>query len=60
MSDNADIMDGIEPCRTCGIFYLTASNFLRKIFDSCTGEYDLSHIRSELAAWNVEVNTNIF
>lgn len=58
MSDNADIMDGIEPCRTCGIFYLTASNFLRKIFDSCTDEYDLSHIRSELAAWNVEINPN--
>ncbi|XP_011176504.1 zinc finger protein 184 [Zeugodacus cucurbitae] len=58
MSGNVDIMDGIEPCRTCGIFYLTASNFLRKIFDSCTDEYDLSNIRSELAAWNVEINSN--
>ncbi|XP_018797790.1 PREDICTED: zinc finger protein 699 [Bactrocera latifrons] len=58
MSNNTDIMDGIEPCRTCGIFYLTASNFLRKIFDSSTDEYDLSHIRSELSTWNVEINPN--
>ncbi|XP_054725437.1 oocyte zinc finger protein XlCOF6 [Anastrepha obliqua] len=55
MAGNGDIMDGIEPCRTCGIFYLTTSNFLRKFFDSSTDEYDLSNIRTELAAWSVQI-----
>ncbi|CAD6991978.1 unnamed protein product [Ceratitis capitata] len=58
MSRNGDIMDGIEPCRTCGIFYLTTSNFLRQIFDPSADEYNLSNIRTELAAWNVEINQN--
>ncbi|XP_067641367.1 oocyte zinc finger protein XlCOF6 [Eurosta solidaginis] len=55
MAGNGDIMDGIEPCRTCGIFYLTASNFLRKIFDASNEEQNLSNIRTELSAWSIQI-----
>ncbi|XP_036321911.1 oocyte zinc finger protein XlCOF6 [Rhagoletis pomonella] len=58
MAGNGDIMEGIEPCRTCGIFYLTSSNFLRQIYDSSSDECDLSNIRTELAGWNVEIKKN--
>lgn len=58
VDNDIDLMDSIEACRTCGIFFLTSSNYLRPIFTAAVDDPEMMHIRLELSSWKVEINEN--
>lgn len=51
-----ETIDAIEACRTCGIYYMTTSNYLKPLFQSPVEQPEMMLIRLELAQWKVEVS----
>ena len=56
----SDRVEAIEACRTCGIFYMTSSNYLKHLFESPVEQPEMMLIRLELSQWKVEVRTKMF
>lgn len=56
MSIECDQIDAIEACRTCGVYYMSSTNYLKPLFQ-CAVEYpEMMLIRFELAQWKLEVS----
>ncbi|XP_037953354.1 zinc finger protein 26 [Teleopsis dalmanni] len=58
MTTESDILESIEACRTCGIFYITSSNFLKPIFSTPVADPEMCQIRHEFSTWKLEINEN--
>ncbi|XP_061391969.1 zinc finger protein 490-like [Musca vetustissima] len=56
MDVESEKIDAIEACRTCGVYYMTTTNYLRPLFQSAVDCPEMMHIRLELAQWKIEIN----
>ncbi|KAL9890682.1 enhancer of variegation 3-9 [Glossina fuscipes fuscipes] len=57
-SDKDSIADSIEACRTCGIYYMVNSNYLKPLFHLPVENTEMMLIRLELSSWNIEIDEN--
>ncbi|GBP14481.1 Zinc finger protein 692 [Eumeta japonica] len=59
METSTDLADSIKACRTCGIHFVTPSEYqLKHLFQSCQEHSGIMLIRLELAQWNIVVSEN--
>lgn len=57
MACDTEQVDAIEACRTCGIYYMSTTNYLKPLFQSAVDYPEMMLIRLELAQWKIEVTT---
>lgn len=58
-SEKDSTADSIEACRTCGIYYMVNSNYLKPLFHLPVENTEMMLIRLELSSWNIEVNISM-
>uniref|UniRef100_A0A1A9X1J4 Protein krueppel n=1 Tax=Glossina brevipalpis TaxID=37001 RepID=A0A1A9X1J4_9MUSC len=57
-NEKDSIADSIEACRTCGIYYMINSNYLKPLFQLPVENTEMMLIRLELNSWNIEISEN--
>ncbi|XP_005185946.1 zinc finger and BTB domain-containing protein 41 [Musca domestica] len=56
MDVESEGIDAIEACRTCGVYYMTTTNYLQPLFQSALDYPEMMQIRFELAQWKIEIS----
>ncbi|XP_073820195.1 enhancer of variegation 3-9 [Musca autumnalis] len=56
MDIESESIDAIEACRTCGVYYMTTTNYLKPLFQSPIEYPEMMQIRLELAQWKLDIS----
>ncbi|XP_075145693.1 enhancer of variegation 3-9 [Haematobia irritans] len=49
-------MDQVEACRTCGVYYMSTTNYMKPLFQNAVENPDMMLIRLELAQWKIDIS----